>query len=112
MEEKITAVYLLAWVRELKPEDGGDFTRVLEEQKEKCREFMKQKGIDEEKTVFYRSRSQLFMDIERDRVARLILLDKDRLAAEKGDLEGALFELEKRNVEILTVQGETPGLRS
>ena len=51
----------------------------------------------------------MFRDIERDRIARLVINDIGRLAATKGDLEGALYELKMRNVEILCVEGEVPG---
>ena len=73
--------------------DEGSFERPLAAQKEKCLKFIREKGIDESKVVFYTSRSDLFRDVERDRVARLVINDIGRLAATKGELEGALFEL-------------------
>ncbi len=108
MEEKVTAVYLVAWNSELKPEDGGSFERALGAQKEKCLEFVREKGIDESKVVFYRNRRDLFRDVERDRIERLIVNDLGRLAVTKGDMEGALYELKMRKVELLTVEGEAP----
>lgn len=109
MEEKVTAVYLLVWKSELKPEDGDNFEGPIERQKQKCLEFIRKNGIDESKVVFYRSRSQLFTDVERDRIARLVVHDVNRLAADPGDLEGALYELKMRTVELLTVEAEAPG---
>lgn len=103
MEEKVTAVYLLVWKHELAPEDGDNYERMLEVQKQKCLDLIRKRGIDESKVVFYRSRNELFQDIERDRVARLVVHDRNRLAATPGDLEGALYELEKRIVELLPV---------
>jgi hypothetical protein len=50
----------------------------------------------------------LFRDVERDRAARLVIHDVGRLAATRGDMEGALFELEMRKVRILCVEGEIP----
>jgi hypothetical protein len=109
MEEKVTAVYLLVWNYELTAGDEGSYERPLAEQKGKCLKFIREKGIDESKVVFYESRSDLFRDIERDRIARLVINDIGRLAATKGDLEGALYELEMRKVELLCVEGEVPG---
>jgi hypothetical protein len=111
MEEKITAVYLLVFNSELKPEDAGSYERALEKQKQKCLEFMRKKGIEESKAVFYKSRRELFTDIERDRIARLITLDAGRLSVDPGELEGALHELHMRRVELLTVTGEPPGVQ-
>lgn len=109
MEEKITAVYLLVWIHELEPEDGGDFTRALEKQKEECLGFLKKKGLEGGNIVYYQSRSDLFRDVERDKVARLLLHDIGRLGATEGDREGALYELEQRGVELITIEGGTTG---
>ena len=106
MEEKVTAVYLLVWSHELAAEDQGSFERPLAAQKEKCLKFIREKGIDEPQVVFYTSRSDLFRDVERDRIVRLVLNDIGRLAAAPGDLGGALFELQMRKVEMLCVEGE------
>jgi hypothetical protein len=108
MEEKVTAVYLLVWKHELTVEDEGSYERPLAAQKEKCLKFIREKGIGESEAVFYTSRTDLFRDVERDRVARLVIHDVGRLAATPGDLEGALFELEIRKVQILCVEGEIP----
>jgi len=50
----------------------------------------------------------LFRDVERNRVARLVIHDVGRLAATPEDMEGALFELQMRKVRILCVEGEDP----
>ncbi len=104
MEEKVTAVYLLVWKHELTAEDEGSYERPLAAQKEKCLKFIREKGINDSEIVFYTSRSDLFRDVERDRVARLVVNNAGRLAATPGDLEGALFELKMREVELLCVE--------
>ena len=103
MEEKITAVYLLVLKSELVPEDGDSFERPLENQKKVCFELLRAKGIDTAEAVVYTSRKELLKDVERDHVARLVIHDLGRLGANKGDIEGILFELKKREVEVLTV---------
>ena len=108
MEEKVTAVYLLVWKHELTAVDEGSYERALAAQKGKCLKFIREKGIDESQAVFYRSRSDLFRDVERDRVARLVIHDAGRLAATPEDMEGALFELQMRKVPILCVEREIP----
>jgi len=108
MEEKVTAVYLLVWKHEVTEGDKGSYERPLAEQKEKCQKFIREKGVDESKVVFYTRRSDLLRDVERDRIARLVINDIGRLAATKGELEGALFELKMRNVEIMCLEGEVP----
>ncbi len=107
MEEKKTAVYLLVWKSELTAEDGDSYEGPLERQKQECLTFIREKGIEESRLTFYRSRSDLFRDIERDEIGRLVLLERNRLAANPGDMEGALHELNMRSVEILTVRGES-----
>jgi DNA invertase Pin-like site-specific DNA recombinase len=104
MEEKITAVYLLVWKSELTSEDGDNYERPLENQKKKCLEFLREKGIDGSEAVVYTSRRDLLTDIERDRVARLVVHDRSRLGVTKEEIEGILFELKMRDVEILTVE--------
>lgn len=104
----MTAVCLLVWKHELTAEDEGSYERILAAQKEKCLKFIREKGIGESRAVFYTSRSELFRDVERDRVARLVIHDIGRLSATPGDMEGALFEPEMRKVRILCVEGEGP----
>ena len=100
----MTAVYLLVWKHELAAGDGGGYERPLAAQKEKCLKFVREKGMDESEIVFYTSRSDLFRDVERGRVARLVINDIGRLAATPEDLEGAMFELKMSGVEILCVE--------
>jgi DNA invertase Pin-like site-specific DNA recombinase len=104
MEEKITAVYLLVWRSELTLEDEGNYERPLENQKKACFEFLKAKGIDSSKAVVYTSRRDLLTDIERDKVARLVVHDRGRLGVSKEEVEGIIFELKMRVVELLTVE--------
>jgi len=104
MEEKLTVVYLLVWKHELMKADEGSYERPLAAQRGKCLKFVREKGISESEIVFYTSRSDLFRDVERDRVARLVVNDIGRLAATPEDLEGVLFELRMRKVEVLCVE--------
>jgi DNA invertase Pin-like site-specific DNA recombinase len=103
MEEKITAVYLLAWKSELLPEDGDSFERPMENQKKECFEFLRSKGIDASKAVVYTSRKDLLKDVDRDLIARLVVHDLNRLGANREDIDGILFELKMREVEVLSV---------
>jgi hypothetical protein len=104
MEEKITAVYLLVWKSELTPEDGESYERPLENQKKECFELLRKRGIDDSEAVVYTSRRDLLRDIERDRVARLMVHDQGRLGVTKEEIAGILFELKMRGVEILTIE--------
>ena len=104
MEEKVTAVYLLVWKHELPDGDEGSYERPPGAQKQKCLQFIREKGMDESQAVFYTSRSDLFMDVERGRVGRPVINDIGRLATTPGDMEGALFEPGMRKVEILCVE--------
>ncbi len=104
MEEKFTAVYLVVWKSELVNEES--FESLLEAQKEKCLKFIKERGMDGSKAVFYTSRSDLFRDVERDQIERLVINDIGRLAATKEDLEAALFELKMRKVDVLCIEGK------
>ncbi|MHC1729097.1 MAG: recombinase family protein [Syntrophobacteraceae bacterium] len=83
-----------------------------ERQKQQCIDFSKKNGIEESRVVFYTSRNQLFTDVERDRIARIVVQDVGRLAATPGDLEGALFELKMRKVDLLPLEGEVPGQKA
>ncbi len=108
MEEKITAVYLLVWTSELTPEDRGSFERPLERQKQACVRFLESKGIPTDTNVaFYKSRGDLLTDIERDRIARIVVFDTDRLGATKEDVDAFLFEAGARQIEVLPVQTKT-----
>ena len=100
----MTAVYLLVWKHELAAGDGDSYEGSLAAQRAKCLRFIREKGIDESEIVFYTSRSDLFMDVERGRVDRIVVNDIGRLAATPEDLEGALFELKMGKVEILCVE--------
>jgi DNA invertase Pin-like site-specific DNA recombinase len=105
MEEKITAVYLMVRRSELSPEDAGSFERPMEEQKRRCTEFLKRAGIEQGPQVaFYRSRSDLLKDVERDRIGRLVVCDLDRLGAFEGERDAMLFELRMRGIEVLAVE--------
>ncbi len=103
--EKITAVYLMVKRAELTPEDGGSYERPLKEQKEiVIREMKSRWGIEVDSSVrFYTSRSDLFKDIERHQVKRLVVYSLDRLGSSKDEIDGILFELGAEGVEILTV---------
>ncbi|SFM72568.1 recombinase family protein [Thermodesulforhabdus norvegica] len=103
MDDKITAVYLMVWKSELKPEDGNSFERPLAEQKAYLQKCMKErwKISPDENVQFYTNRRELFWDIERHRVKRLVVYSLDRLAATREELEGILFELDAEGIELL-----------
>ncbi len=103
MEDKITAVYLMVWKSELTPEDGGSYERPLAEQKKFLIKHMKEKwDIDVDENVrFYTSRRDLFLDIERHMVKRLVVYSLDRLAATREEIDGILFELGAEGIELL-----------
>ena len=102
-ERKKTAVYVLVWKSELKPEDGGSFERAIEAQKKLCLDFLKNRGDDPATAAVYTSRRDLFIDIERGGIGRLVVRDARRLGSE-DEIEGVLFELKMRGVELLTVE--------
>ncbi len=106
MDEKVTAVYLMVRRNELLPEDQGSYERALAEQKAACLQFIKERaGASDpwEPVAFYHKRGDLLLDIERERVKRVVVQDKSRLAASPEELEGILFELHMAGVELLAV---------
>lgn len=104
MAEKFTAVYVMVRQSELTPEDNGRYDRPLALQKEICMRFVKEKGLEESGPVrIYTSRSELLKDIERDEVARLVVENVERLGSSPGDIDGVLYELEQRKVDLLQV---------
>ncbi|GLI34063.1 recombinase family protein [Desulforhabdus amnigena] len=105
MADKITAIYLMVRYEELKPEDQGSYEAPLKRQKEECLRFLEQKTGEkkEENVEVYTKRSQLLKDIERDRVQRLVVYSVDRLGSNKEEIDGLLYELQLRQVELLSV---------
>lgn len=105
MSEKITAIYIMARQDELTPEDKGSYERLLREQEEKCRALLEKKpGGSTEATVrLYKSRRDLLKDVENDRVERLVVERVDRLGGNAIEIEGFLYELKMRKVEVLAV---------
>ncbi|MEJ5349501.1 MAG: recombinase family protein [Desulfosoma sp.] len=105
-EEKFTAVYLMVRQEELRPEDQGSYERPLAAQREACLAWIREKLPSEEREniSFYTSRSQLFMDMDRKKIQRLVVYELDRLAASKEELEGILFECRSAGVPILSVR--------
>jgi DNA invertase Pin-like site-specific DNA recombinase len=105
-DEKITAVYLMVRKSELTPEDGDSYERPLQKQKEIIVETMKNRwGIElDENVQFYRSRRDLFMDVERHKVKRLVVYSIDRLGSSREEIDGILFELGAEGIELLTVE--------
>jgi DNA invertase Pin-like site-specific DNA recombinase len=103
MEEKITAIYVMVRKTELKPEDGGSYEGPLAKQKEECLDFLKKKVGETDKVHVYTSRSDLFTDIERDLIGKVVVYSLDRLGSTKEDLDACLFELEVRKVEVVSV---------
>ena len=106
MEDKITAVYVMVRQDELKPEDNGNYDRPLQEQREALLGFLKEKcGDDCGPVEVYTRRGHLLTDIERDRIARLVILGTDRLGWSPDEVDGVMYELTSRKVEILSAQG-------
>ncbi|ROQ89566.1 recombinase family protein [Desulfosoma caldarium] len=105
-EEKFTAVYLMVRQEELRPEDQGSYERPLAEQKEACLALIQEKlpPQEQEPVSFYTRRSQLFMDMERKKVKRLVVYEVERLAANRQELEGILFECRSAGIPILSVR--------
>ena len=105
MEEKFTAVYVMVRQSELTPEDKGSYDGPIERQKEKCLRFLQKVdgGDTAAKVEVYVSRGKLLMDVERDLVSRLVITGPDRLGSSPEEIDGILFELGMRKVEVLTV---------
>ncbi len=105
MEDKITAIYVMARLEELTPEDHGSYDRLLAEQKAACLQVLKGRFSEEEigHIEVYTSRKQLLMDVERERIKRLAVERVDRLGASTEDIEAILFELRSQGLELVTV---------
>ncbi len=105
-DEKFTAVYLMVRHDELRPEDHGSYEKPLADQKEACLAYIRENLAPEEQEAlsFYTSRSQLFMDIDRKKVKRLVVYELDRLASNRQELEGILFECRSAGVPVLAVR--------
>jgi hypothetical protein len=106
MSEKITAIYIMARQEELTPEDKGSYERPLKEQEEKCRELLTAKfGGDFEGPVrVYKSRRDLVKDVENDLIGRLVVERIDRIGGNSIEIEGLLYELQVRKVDVMAVQ--------
>lgn len=105
MEDKFTAVYLMVRADELQPEDQGNYDRPLAEQKERCWQFLQERDGDTKspQVEFYTRRSQLLMDVERHRVARVVVYSLDRLGSNQEEIEGILFEFRAEGIQVLSV---------
>lgn len=105
MEDKLTAVYVMVREDELTPEDGGSYEAPLARQKAACLEVLKRKLGDTiiENTQVYTSRRDLFLDIERHRVSRLVIQSLDRLGITKEEIGGIMFELNMEGIELLVL---------
>ncbi len=104
MEDKVTAVYLMVRADELRPEDEGKYEGPLALQKEEFLSFLREKYPEEVETArFYNSRSELITDMERDLFKRLLVKNVDRLGATQEDVDAFVFELNHRNVEVVSL---------
>jgi DNA invertase Pin-like site-specific DNA recombinase len=105
MEGKFIAVYVMAREDELQEEDGGSYDAPLARQKEACLELVRQKLGDAavENTQVYASRKDLFLDIERHRVSRLVVWSLDRLGTSKEEIDGIIFELNMAGIELVVL---------
>lgn len=103
MDEKFTAIYVMAREEELDPEHRGSYEVLLKKQEREVRDFLRQKmgGDPPEGVEVYTRRAQLLMDIERRRVRRLAVQSLDRLGSSREEIEGIVFELEMGGVELL-----------
>jgi DNA invertase Pin-like site-specific DNA recombinase len=107
VEDKHIAVYVMVREDELQSEDGGSYDAPLAGQKAACLEFVRQKLGDaaHENTQVYTRRKDLFLDIERQRVSRLVVQSLDRLGSSKAEIDGIIFELNMAGIELLTLTG-------
>ncbi len=105
MEDKFTAVYVMVRLDELKPEDGKSFEEPLARQKKTCLQYLAEnKDIQpEERVEVYKNLSHMLMDVERQRIKRVVVYDLDRLGSSQEERDGILFELDAAGVELLTV---------
>ncbi len=104
MEDKVTAVYLMVRADELRPQDGGKYEGPLAQQKEESLSFLRERyPEDVEGARFYTSRSEVIKDVERDLFKRLVVKDLDRLGATREDVDAFIFELNHRNVEVVSL---------
>jgi len=106
MDEKVTAIYVMARKDELKPEHGGSYDTLLKSQEEEIREFLRLRTGENprERVEVYTRRAQLLMDIERSRVRRLVVESVERLGSSREEIEGILFELKMEGVELLSIR--------
>ena len=107
MEDKLTALYVMVRLEELKPEDGKSFEEPVARQQEECMRFLREKADiqPEEPVEVYRNLGQLLMDVERQRIKRVVVYNLDRLGSSPEERDGILFELKAAGVELLTVTG-------
>ena len=105
MEDKFTAVYVMVRLEELKPEDNKSFEEPLARQKEICLQYLAEKKDipPEERVEVYRNLSHMLMDVERERIKRVVVYDLERLGSSQEERDGILFELNAAGVELLTV---------
>ena len=105
MEDKFTAVYVMVRLEELKASGETSYEKPLARQQEQCLEFLKgrEDTNPEEHVEVYKNLNQLLMDVERQRVKRVVVYNLDRLGSSQEERAGILFELNAAGVEVLTV---------
>lgn len=105
MEDKFTAVYVMVRREELKPEDGGSYDGPLARQTQACLKYLKEREDQEEQepVEIYKNLNQILMDVERQRIRRLVVYSLDRLGSSEDERAGIMFELNAAGVELLTV---------
>jgi hypothetical protein len=64
---------------------------------------LKNRAEDTAQVAFYTRRRDLFIDIEKGGIGRLVVRDLKRLGSD-DEIEGALFALKMNGVELLTVE--------
>ena len=105
MEDKFTAVYVMVRMEELKPGEEGSYEGPLAKQQEACMQYLKERAdLQPEKTIeVYKNLNQLLMDVERQRIKRLVVYKLDRLGSSQEERDGIIFELNAAGVDLLTV---------
>ena len=105
MEDKFTAVYVMVRQEELKALGEASYEKPLAKQQEQCLRFLKERENTnpEEPVEVYKNLNQLLMDVERQKVKRIVIYNVDRLGSSQEERAAILFELGAAGVEVLTV---------
>lgn len=105
-EDKITAIYVMVRTDELRPEDQGSYQPLIEQQKSACMALLEQQvpADDRGPVEVYTRRGQLLMDLERERIRRLVVEDLNRLGSSAEEVAGLRFELNAAGIPVLSLK--------